>query len=120
MNVGKYSKFKVVKFLGTKGEALEKFQDMIAGHGIPKVLTPDNGKEFTSRQFEWYCIKIKIKQGLTLPENFEKKGLPEGANRTLIEMARCLLLQARLPRTSWLRVFAIACYLRNLVSNNKK
>ena len=39
MIVDEYSKFKVVKFLRAPSEALEKFQEFIAEHGILKVPT---------------------------------------------------------------------------------
>lgn len=34
-------------------------------------------------------------------------------NRTLIDMARCLLIQSDLPTSLWTEVVATACYLRN-------
>ena len=35
-------------------------------------------------------------------------------------MARCLLLQAKLPKTFWLRAIATVCYLRYRVSTNNE
>ena len=46
MIIDEYSKFKVVIFLRAKTEALEKIQDFIAEHTIPRVLRSDNGKEY--------------------------------------------------------------------------
>jgi len=34
-------------------------------------------------------------------------------NRTLIEMARCLLSQANLPKEFWAKAVATAVYIRN-------
>ena len=42
------------------------------------------------------------------------------AKKTLVEMARCLLLQAKLPKTYWYKALAAACYLRNPLSTNKE
>ena len=48
-------------------------------------------------------------------ETTEQNGMAERANRTIVEMVRCLLLEAKLPKTYWPRAIATACYLRNLV-----
>ena len=50
-----------------------------------------------------------------MPETPEPNGMAERANRTIVEMARCLLLEPKLPKSYWLRAIATACYLRNLV-----
>ena len=52
MIVDELNKFKVVKFWRTRSEALEKFQEFIAEHGIPKVVMFDNGKEFSGKFFQ--------------------------------------------------------------------
>ena len=57
---------------------------------------------------------------ITVPETPEINGMAERANRTIVEMARCLLLQARLPKTERLRAIATACFLRNRVNTGKK
>ena len=71
MIADEYSKFKVVKFLRAKCEALERFQDLIAKQGIPKILKSDNVEEFSSEHFKWYCIENKSKQNFTVPETPE-------------------------------------------------
>ena len=106
-----------MKFLRAKSEALEKFHEFKAEQGIPKVLRSDNGKEFTSKHFERYCLK-KTKQEVKVPP--ERNGTAEKSNRTIVEMARCLLLQAKSPKTYWLGAIPAACYFRNRVITNKE
>ena len=116
MIVDEFSKFEVVKFLCAKSEALEKFQEFIAEHGISKVLSSDNGIEFTSKHFIWYCIENRTEQEYIVPETPEQNGMAERANTTVVEMTRCLLLQAKSPKTHWLRAIATVIYLGNRVS----
>ena len=44
MIVDEYIKFEFVNFLRAESEDLEKVQEFIAEHGIPKVLMSENGK----------------------------------------------------------------------------
>ena len=115
MLVDEYSKFKAVKFLRVKSEALEKFKEFVAEQGCPKTLRSDNGTEFTNKNFKNFCTENRIRQEFTVPETPEQNGMAERANRTIVEMARCLLLDAKLPKTYWLRAIATASHLRNLV-----
>ena len=46
--------------------------------------------------------------------------MAERANRTIVEMVRCLILQVKLPKTDWLRAIETAFYLRNRVNTNKE
>lgn len=43
----------------------------------------------------------------------QQNGVAERANRTLVEMARCLMLQANLPQTLWAEAINTATYIRN-------
>ena len=112
--VDEYSNFKAVKFLRVEiVEALEKFKELVAEHGCPNSLRIDNGTEFTNKIFKIFCTENLTRQELTMVETTEQNGMAERANRTIVEMVKCLLLEAKLPKTYWPR--AIACYWRNLV-----
>ena len=84
-----------MKILHAKCEALQKFEEFIAEHGIPKILRSDNGNESTSKHFKRYCIENKNKQYLTVLETLEQNGMAETANTTVVGMESCLLLQAK-------------------------
>ena len=62
-----------------------------------KILRSNNGGEYTSRQFEAYLAKEGIKHQLTIPYTPQQNGVSERRNRTLMEMARCLLYEKKLP-----------------------
>ena len=109
-----------MKFLSAKNEALEKLQEYIAEHGIPKVLRSEKDKDLIRKHFKGHCNENKTKQEFTVPKTPEQNGMAERANLTIVEIARCLLLQAKLPKTYWLRAIATACYLRKCVSTKKR
>jgi hypothetical protein len=79
-----------------------------------------------SRNFVWIterntCQRISrhfleaegISHQLTVEYTPQQNGVAERANRTLVEMARCILLQANLPDTLWAEAVNTATYLRN-------
>jgi hypothetical protein len=76
-------------------------------------LRSDNGGEYTSRQFEAYLAKEGIKHQLTIPYTPQQNGVSERRNRTLMEMARCLLYEKKLPLNFWAEAVNTASYLIN-------
>ena len=96
-----YTKFVFVDLLKAKGEALTSLQKFVLSVGTPKKLRQDNAKEFLSEQFKMYCLATGILQENTLPETSQRNGLAERCNRTLLEMAKCLLFDSGLPKMMW-------------------
>jgi len=78
-----------------------------------KILRSDNGGEYTSRQFEAYLAKEGIKHQLTVPYTPQQNGVSERRNRTLMEMARCLLYENKIPLKFWAEAVNTASYLLN-------
>ena len=66
------------------------------GCGVPKVIRSDNGTEYTNRAFKQLCIDNKIRQEFTVPDTPQQNGIAERYNRTIVEMARCLLIDSKL------------------------
>ena len=112
--VDEYSKYSVVKFMSKKSEALEKFKEYVAESGSPRRLRTDNGAEYTAKKFTDYSRDSKIKQEYTVPETPQQNGVAERFNRTLVEMGRSLLIQAKLPKRYWVRALSTAAHIRNL------
>ena len=48
-----------------------------------------------------YCLDAGIVQAKTLPEMPQRNGLAERCNRTLLEMAGCLLIDSGIPKMMW-------------------
>ena len=115
-----YTTFVFVELLKAKREALSSLKRFVLSVGSPKKLSQDNAKEFLSEQFEMYCLDADIQQEKTIPETPQQKGLAERCNRTLLEMARCLLIDSGLPKMIWGAAILHATRIRNLVFKRGK
>ena len=108
-----YMKF--VDLLKAKIEALARLKKFALSVGTPKNLRQDNAKEFFSEQFKTYCLDAGILQEKTIPETPHQNRISERCNRTLLEMARCLLIDSGLPKVMWGAAILHATRIRNLV-----
>ena len=112
--IDEYTKYSVVKYMSNKSQVLYKFKEYVAEAGTSQRLRTDNGAEYTAKQFKDYCRVSKIEQEFTVPETPQQNGVAERFNRTLVEMGRCLLIQAKLPKSYWVRALATSVHIRNL------
>jgi hypothetical protein len=112
--IDEYTKYAVVKYMRNKSEVIDKFKEYVAENGTPRTLRSDNGAEYTSSKFKEFCRNSKVKQEFTVPETPHQNGVAERFNCTLVEMGRCLLIQAKLPKKYWVRALDTATHIRNL------
>lgn len=90
-----------VRFIGSKDQALEEFKAFKAfvekQHDVKiKAIQSDNGREYVNKEFDEYLKKHRIQRSLTTTYTLEQNGVAERKNRTLMDTARCLLLQSGL------------------------
>ena len=76
-----------------KDEVFSKFKEfkaLIENHTKKKMKTfrSDNGREFTSNEFQELCRDLRIKRELTTPYNPQQNGVAEKKNRTIMEASR--------------------------------
>lgn len=83
-----------------------------------KCLQSDNGREYINGEFEDFLKEEGITRRLTVTHTPQQNGTAERMNRTLIEMARCMLLQSQLPEAFWAEALATACHIRNRCPTN--
>lgn len=76
-------------------------------------MRSDNGGEYTSNEFNKYCEDMGIDHKLTVSYSPEQNGVSERKNRTVVEMARCLLLEKKLPQSFWAEAVHTSLYLLN-------
>ncbi|GKC02539.1 putative ribonuclease H-like domain-containing protein, partial [Tanacetum coccineum] len=80
-----------------------------------KVIRCDNGTEFKNRVMnQFYEIK-GIKRELSVVKTPQQNELAEWKNMTLIEDARTMLVDSKLPTTFWAEAVNTACYVQNRV-----
>lgn len=68
---------------------------------VIKRLKTDNAKKHTSKEFKKVPENESIAKQLTVEYTPQQNRVAEQANRTLVEMARCIMLQAKLPNLLW-------------------
>nr|GEX17271.1 hypothetical protein [Tanacetum cinerariifolium] len=114
-----YSRFTWV-FLSTKDETsgiLKSFITRIENlveHKV-KVIRCDNGSEFKNKDMNQFCEMNGIMRQYSVARNPQQNGVAKRRNRTLIEAARTMLADSKLPTTFWAEVVSIACYVHNRV-----
>uniref|UniRef100_A0A2N9IT68 CCHC-type domain-containing protein n=1 Tax=Fagus sylvatica TaxID=28930 RepID=A0A2N9IT68_FAGSY len=107
-----------VYFLKNKSEAFAKFKIWKAevenqtGRKI-KCLRTDNGTEYRDGDFLKFCEEHGIKRHFTVRKTPQQNGVAERLNRTITETARCLRLNAELPKIFWAEAVDMACYIIN-------
>ena len=98
---------------------MQKFKEYLAENGTRRILRSDTGTEYTSKSFKQFCTNNKIKREYIVPETPEQNGVAERNNRTVVETARSLLIETKLPKSYRLGAVDTAAYVRNLVKKDK-
>ncbi|GJR25694.1 putative ribonuclease H-like domain-containing protein [Tanacetum coccineum] len=114
-----YSKFNGF-FLATKDETSGILKSFITGienlvdHKV-KVIRCDNGTEFKNREMNQFCKMKGILRQFSVARTPQQNGVAERRNKTLIEAARTMLADSKLPTTFWAEAVNTACYVQNRV-----
>jgi transposase InsO family protein len=115
-----YSRFTQVYFLKFKSEvskfineyikyAENKFEKKV------KVIRSDNGREYITKELQRSLTEMGIKVQYTAPYSAFQNGVAERKNRTLMEAARCMLIDAEIKKKYWAEAVNTACYLQNIL-----
>ena len=78
-----------------------------------KILRTDNGGECTYNEFKAHVTAEGVRHELTVPKTPQQNGVAECMNRTLVEMARLMLIGANMPQRFWAEAISTAAYLQN-------
>jgi transposase InsO family protein len=99
--VDDYSRFTWVFFLQEKSQTQETLKGFLRraqnefGLRIKKIRS-DNGTEFKNSQIEGFLEEEGIKHEFSSPYTPQQNGVVERKNRTLLDMARTMLMSTRL------------------------
>ncbi|GJR08240.1 putative ribonuclease H-like domain-containing protein [Tanacetum coccineum] len=115
-----YSRFTWVFFLTTKDETSEILKNFIKEienlvDKKVKIIRSDNGTEFKNKVMDDFCREKGIKREYSVARTPQQNGVAERRNRTLIEAARTMLADSKLPTTFWAEAVSTACYVQNRV-----
>ncbi|GJS22438.1 putative ribonuclease H-like domain-containing protein [Tanacetum coccineum] len=113
-------RFTWVFFLATKDETSEILKNFIKEienlvDKKVKIIRCDNGTEFKNKVMDDFCREKGIRREYSVARTPQQNGVAERRNRTLIEAARTMLADSKLPTTFWAEAVSTACYVQNRV-----
>lgn len=116
--VDDYTRMMWVYFLNEKSEAFSAFlkfkalEEKQSSHQI-KTLRKDRGGEFIYTSFMEYCKDNGIQRQLTIRRSPQQNGIAERKNRTIVEMARSMMIGKSLPKIFWAEAIHTTIYILN-------
>lgn len=113
-----FSRFCVVFLLKSKDEAADKIMEYVQWvenifDRKPCVLRSDGGGEYVDERLRQFCRSEGIQQQFSTPYSPQSNGVAERKNRSLQEMASCMLLDANLPKVYWGEAILTATFIQN-------
>ncbi|XP_031377996.1 uncharacterized protein LOC116193313 [Punica granatum] len=113
-----FSRMCWIYFMKAKSEVAEifmKFKKLVENESgcKMKAIRFDNGSEYTSGRFKEICETSGIMHQLTVPYSPQQNGVSERKNRSIMEMARCLLQEKEMPKKFWAEAANTAVFLLN-------
>lgn len=113
-----YSRYSTVYLLKEKSETLSHFKQYVEMCKTmfgrkPKFIRSDNGGEYVNKQFIAYLQQEGIQQQRTAPYTPQQNGVAERKNRTLVEMARCMMMESQIGNQFWAEAVSMANFIQN-------
>jgi transposase InsO family protein len=116
--VDDYSRYTWVFFLHDKADTYDIFKKSLTRAENEfdlkvKKVRSDNGSEFRNTRVEELCDENGMKYEFSSKYTPEQNGLVEKKNRTLIDMARSMLLEYNVSDSFWAETINTACHASN-------
>ena len=111
-----FSRFYWVYFLKLESEFFEHFKIFKSlvenqyGRRL-KILRYDNGGEYANSEFIQYCKYVGIQMHHSIPYTPQQNGVAERKNRSLKEMATCMMEAKNFPPNFWTKAIKYASYI---------
>eukprot|EP00253_Pinus_taeda_P017599 PITA_17599 len=81
-------------------------------------IRTDNGKEYTSNEFEKCLHQHRIKHQTTMPYNPQQNGVAKRMNRTILNMVRYMLFFKYVKMMFWANAVLCVVYIKNRCPSN--
>lgn len=113
-----YSRKVWVYFMKYRSEVFSKFKVWKAevenqtGRKI-KCLRTDNSTEYKETEFLRFYEEHSIVRDFSVRHTPQQNNVTKKMNRTIVERARCMRLNAGLPKMFWAEVVNMTCYIIN-------
>ncbi|KAI5352997.1 hypothetical protein L3X38_005889 [Prunus dulcis] len=107
-----------IYFLRCKSEVFTVFKrfratvELQSGYKVKK-LRSDRGGEYTSNEFNKFCDEMGMERQLTVAYSPQQNGVAERKNRTIVEMAKCMMIEKGMPLELWAETVNTAVYVLN-------
>jgi transposase InsO family protein len=117
--VDDFSCFTWIYFLRKKSEVfqhLKDFKSLVETQSRKKikVLRTDNRGEYVNHDIHSLFHEVGIQLQHTVPYTSQQNGVAEQKNRSLKEMASCMLHAKSLPQRLWAKELKCATYIQNI------
>ncbi|BBH07158.1 multidrug resistance-associated protein 9 [Prunus dulcis] len=86
--------------------------ELQSGYKVKK-LRSDRGGEYTSNEFNKFCDEMGMERQLTVAYSPQQNGVAERKNRTIVEMAKCMMFEKGMPLEFWAETVNTAVYVLN-------
>ena len=83
-----------------------------------KVLRSDNGGEYVKSEFIQYCVDASIQMQHSISYTPQQNGVAERKNKSLKEMATCIMEAKTLPPKFWAEAINYESDIHNMVPHN--
>lgn len=118
-----YSRMTKVYMIKNKSQVYDcfvKFKTLVENQLNRKIkrIRSDNGGEYCNAKFQRLCDESGIIHQKSCPHTPQQNGLAERYNRTIIERARCMLFDSKLPRVYWAEAVLTAVVIMNSTVNS--
>jgi transposase InsO family protein len=118
-----YTRMCWVYLLKDKSQAFEtfkKFHVWIQNEARSCIgsLRTDNGREYTSNEFENYLLQHGIKHQTIVPYNPQQNGVVERMNKTLLNMVCSMMFFKNVKLMFWVDTILCAIYVKNRCSSH--
>lgn len=115
-----FSRYTMVYFLKRKSEAIDRIEDYVNmvhnrfGRN-PMIIRSDQGGEYKARRLGQFYRANGIVPQYTASYTPQQNGVAERKNRTIVEMARCMLIDAKMDHRFWAEAVNTAVHLQNML-----
>ncbi|GKA29785.1 ribonuclease H-like domain-containing protein [Tanacetum coccineum] len=108
--------FAKINFVKSTEQIMNKLmEDLLPLEAIPKEGKLLGKTEFKNKVINQFCEMKGIKREFSIARTPQQNGVAKRKNRTLIETARTMLADSKLPTTFWDEAVNTACYVQNRV-----
>ncbi|CAL8992988.1 unnamed protein product [Prunus brigantina] len=107
-----------IYFLRYKSEVFSVFKkfkavvELQSGYKLKK-LRSDRGGEYTSIEFSKFCDDMGMERQLTVAHSPQQNGVAERKNRSIVEMAKCMMFEKKMPLEFWAEAVNTTVYVLN-------